>query len=215
MSIRDYFFAAVLVHVNRQQIATGPSYSDAELREKFDEALSLPVPPEISSEIIARLEREGFAEIVRTSIGRDYIKLSYPKIREVVLAQSERPETYIYHYNKIGHQLLIDSLDIYNSGGLEPPVEPKGDIEAPPNFSISEERRVHIVQELDTIQRSLDENLTDNAKKAQATALVGAVQKLAEAPEPPYEVMWSLLQRANAIAGIASLFVAIMALFVH
>jgi hypothetical protein len=54
-----------------------------------------------------------------------------------------------------------------------------------------------------------------NEERAQARAYVLAIQALAEAPEPPADLIWQLVQRANSIAGIASFFVALMALFVH
>ena len=71
-----------------------------------------------------------------------------------------------------------------------------------------------LVAGLKQAEQRLDRLSIGNVEKAQARAYIIATLALAEAPEPPADLMWELLQRANNIAGIASLLVAVIALFV-
>lgn len=80
-------------------------------------------------------------------------------------------------------------------------------------LTIEEGMRERILAEVAKTQTAVDRFDAGNIEKAQAKALLNAIQALAEAPEPPADLIWELLQRANNIAGIASLFIAIIALF--
>jgi hypothetical protein len=83
----------------------------------------------------------------------------------------------------------------------------------PPDFQFTEERLQRLVTLLDTAERDLDSYPIPNSQKAQARAYILAAKELAQAPEPPADLIWELIGRANSIAGIASLFVSIVALF--
>ena len=54
-----------------------------------------------------------------------------------------------------------------------------------------------------------------NEERAQARAYALAIHALADAPEPPADLIWQLVSRANSIAGIAALFISLFAVFAH
>jgi hypothetical protein len=64
-------------------------------------------------------------------------------------------------------------------------------------------------------EQALDQSRATNEERAQARAYIVAIQALADAPEPPADLIWHLVQRVNSIAGIASFFAALVALFAH
>ena len=51
-----------------------------------------------------------------------------------------------------------------------------------------------------------------NPQAAQAVSLISVAVTLAEAPDPPSDLVWAVLERASHIAGVAALLVAIFAL---
>lgn len=83
----------------------------------------------------------------------------------------------------------------------------------PRDFSLSERRRAEIIRQLDLVESALSLSGLSQENQAQARAYVIAVRVLLEAPEPQADLAWEIIGRANNIAGIASLFVAIIALF--
>jgi hypothetical protein len=83
----------------------------------------------------------------------------------------------------------------------------------PPSFQLTEERRAAIVRALDAAEESMPLAASSQHDKAQARAYIIAARALLEAPEPQPDLVWQLIQRANNIAGVASLFVALVALF--
>jgi hypothetical protein len=74
-------------------------------------------------------------------------------------------------------------------------------------------------ERLKTALRSVDDAVAkascSNEERAQARAYALAIHALADAPEPPADLIWTLIQRANSIAGIAALFISLVALFAH
>ena len=83
----------------------------------------------------------------------------------------------------------------------------------PTGFEIDAVRRDTLIAAISSAERQLDELGASNHEKAQARAYIVAIRALAEAPEPPADLIWELANRANSLAGIASLFVSIIALF--
>lgn len=83
----------------------------------------------------------------------------------------------------------------------------------PSDFVLGEERKSELSTLLDKAERDLDVIGIANSEKAMARAYIVAAKVLADAPEPPADIIWSLIGRANNISGIASLFVSIIALF--
>lgn len=97
--------------------------------------------------------------------------------------------------------------------------EPTGLIESkswtglPSAFELSEERRESLTKLLIDAELALDAAGVGNMEKSMARAYIIAAKTLAEAPDPPVDLIWELVNRASALAGIASLFVSILALF--
>lgn len=65
--------------------------------------------------------------------------------------------------------------------------------------------RIRIVE----AKAALDTQNFTNEQKAQAVSFLRAAEELIEAPEPPSDIIWELVERAGAIAGIAGLFLSI------
>ena len=53
-----------------------------------------------------------------------------------------------------------------------------------------------------------------NAQKSQAVGFLTAAKALAETPEPPVDLIWTILNRASAFAGIGSFFISLITLIV-
>jgi hypothetical protein len=83
----------------------------------------------------------------------------------------------------------------------------------PSNFELNEQKRAALVSMLDEAERALDSVGAGNSEKAMARAYIVAARALSDAPDPPADLIWEIIQRANSLAGIASLFVSIVALF--
>jgi hypothetical protein len=66
---------------------------------------------------------------------------------------------------------------------------------------------------LSTVDDAIEKATCSNEERAQARAYVLAIHALADAPEPPADLIWQLIERASSMAGIAALFVALLALF--
>jgi len=78
---------------------------------------------------------------------------------------------------------------------------------------LDSERLSALVALLKGVERDLDRANLGNTERAQALAYFSAIRALAEAPEPPVDLIWQLVERASQIAGVAALFVSIIALF--
>ena len=81
-------------------------------------------------------------------------------------------------------------------------------------FYLSRESREKLLSEADEIGRKLDDFGVTNSEKSQARAYIAAMKVLAEAPQPDDDLIWEIVSRANQLAGVASLFVSLVALFV-
>jgi hypothetical protein len=88
------------------------------------------------------------------------------------------------------------------------PTEP-----TPAKIALTEATRFELVKELRLVEQAIEAATLTNEEKAQARAFVIAARMLAESPDPPDDLIWELIQRASNLAGIASLFVSIIALF--
>jgi hypothetical protein len=83
----------------------------------------------------------------------------------------------------------------------------------PSNFVLSEGKRDRLTTALAVAESKLDELGASNTERAQARAYIVAAQALTSAPDPSPDLIWEILNRANALAGVASLFVSLLALF--
>ena len=85
---------------------------------------------------------------------------------------------------------------------------------APSITTLNSEAAVKLVRELDKAEAALLSLDLGQEAKAQVRAYIVSARTLAESPEPQADLIWELLNRANAMAGVASLFVSILALIV-
>jgi hypothetical protein len=83
----------------------------------------------------------------------------------------------------------------------------------PGDFVLNQGKQQELVSLLRAAESELDTLTIANSDKAQARAYILAARELSEAPDPPVDLIWEIIGRGNSIAGIASLFVAIIALF--
>ena len=81
------------------------------------------------------------------------------------------------------------------------------------DFEITQDKAVSIVRYLDELEIRLQALDISQEVRAQARAFVIASRTLAEAPQPPAEMIWQLLNRGAMLAGVAGLFVAVLGLF--
>jgi hypothetical protein len=86
-------------------------------------------------------------------------------------------------------------------------------LELPPSFRLSQAKQDELLNLLGEAELSLDTLKMPNAEKAMARAYLVAAKTLADAPEPPIDIIWELLNRANQISGIAALLISIFGLF--
>jgi len=118
-----------------------------------------------------------------------------------------------------GLQYVEDNLSPYDTSDEK--VEPTGGIDSstwtglPKTFVLTDEKRISIVRALDTVEHALPNSEATQHDQAQARAYVLAAKALLEAPHPEPELAWQLIGRANSLAGIASLFITIIALFLR
>lgn len=101
--------------------------------------------------------------------------------------------------------------------GMGPPVEPDSEgqtIDSATwtglrNIRISEANRERLKSAIGQSREILEIQLLSNEQKAQALAFLRAAEELADAPEPPSDLIWELINRAGAICGILGLFLTI------
>jgi len=83
----------------------------------------------------------------------------------------------------------------------------------PSQLELTQERLQRLISELARVEREIGDLPLSNSEKAQIRSMVLAAKILAESPDPPADLIWELIERANSLAGLASLFVALLALF--
>lgn len=84
----------------------------------------------------------------------------------------------------------------------------------PSTFVLTEQKRELLSKMLQDAESALDSVGASNQEKAMARAYIVAAKTLADAPEPPADLIWELINRANQISGVAALLVSIIGLFV-
>ncbi|MBW8743038.1 MAG: hypothetical protein JF628_01580 [Sphingomonas sp.] len=85
----------------------------------------------------------------------------------------------------------------------------------PSGFKLTADKQKALVRDLDRVEEQLQDFNVGQEIRAQARAYVIAARILAEAPDPQADLIWEMIGRANALSGVASLFVAIISLFVQ
>jgi hypothetical protein len=79
-----------------------------------------------------------------------------------------------------------------------------------PRFFESEIRKGKFVSLTNDTLEQIEASDLSNSSKAQARGYLIAARALSETPDPPVDLIWTILQRANSIAGIASFLVALI-----
>jgi len=83
----------------------------------------------------------------------------------------------------------------------------------PSNFVFNPDKHETLVRLLREAEGKLDGVGATNEEKAMARSYIVAARILSDAPDPPIDVIWELISRANHLSGIAALLVSIIALF--
>lgn len=78
---------------------------------------------------------------------------------------------------------------------------------------LSEAATTRLKAALANVDDAVSHSQASNEEKAQARAYVIAIQALADAPEPPADLIWEMITRANQLSGIASFFLSLIALY--
>lgn len=78
---------------------------------------------------------------------------------------------------------------------------------------LSPEATHTLLSALKVADDALSKSGATNEESAQARAYIMAIHALAEAPTPPADVIWNLVMRLGAIAGLAQLFASLIGLY--
>jgi hypothetical protein len=87
-------------------------------------------------------------------------------------------------------------------------------LRAGPNLEYfdSEVRRQSFTEAAERASMDVETSSLSNVEKAQAHGYLTAAKALSETPEPPVDLIWNILGRANNVAGIGSFFLALITL---
>jgi hypothetical protein len=80
------------------------------------------------------------------------------------------------------------------------------------DFFESEARKQSFSDAVSRAVADVEESSLSNSDKAQAHGYLTAARALSETPDPPVDLIWSILGRANNLAGIGSFFLALITL---
>jgi hypothetical protein len=75
------------------------------------------------------------------------------------------------------------------------------------------DKSLKLVVLLDEASVGLSKLSLSNSERSQIFAYLSSIRALAEAPDPPLDLVWTLVDRTNKLAGIAGLFISILSLF--
>jgi hypothetical protein len=106
--------------------------------------------------------------------------------------------------------LVLDPIDDQQHGVS---IDSSGWTGMPRKGMLSEEAVHRLRVALNLVDDAVSRTTATNEEKAQARAYIIALNALAEAPEPPAELIWKIISLAAAIAGIGSLFVGLIDLY--
>ncbi|MXO87112.1 hypothetical protein GRI38_13850 [Altererythrobacter aurantiacus] len=83
----------------------------------------------------------------------------------------------------------------------------------PSSLTLSKVEKERLLREVSAAEVQIDRLKLGNTDRSNAIAYLTAIRALAEAPEPPKDLIWKLIGRASDISGIASLFVSLAGVF--
>jgi hypothetical protein len=139
---------------------------------------------------------EGFSEAMDTLVFYKFV------------AMEVAPSGYLTHY-------YLPRMSIEYLAAAEPNVtiDSSNWTGLPSEFAFSPDKHATLVKLLEEAEDSLDGLGASNEEKAMARSYIVAARVLSDAPDPPIDLIWELISRANQLSGIAALFVSIIALF--
>jgi DNA-binding PadR family transcriptional regulator len=111
------------------------------------------------------------------------------------------------------YQITAEGIDAHNRSFATNSIDSTNWTGLPTNFVLTQELQAKLVADLDRAEQALQFASISQHERSQARAYIIAMRTLAEAPEPQADLIWEMLARLNQMAGIASLFVSIIALF--
>jgi hypothetical protein len=79
-------------------------------------------------------------------------------------------------------------------------------------FFASEPQKIRFIKEADDQLQAVEDADLTNSEKSQARGYLLAVKALADTPEPPADLIWTIINRAASIAGLAGFFLTLIAL---
>ncbi len=199
MNFQTFLHVFTAALYNETELSGKREFTVGEVLDKY----SLTWKPLWEENFIEEIERQGLAR-VDGHIGRarkQHISISANGINWVELNLGENVASYL-EQNGAHYQ---------DSDGA--PIDSAAWTGLPSTFVLAEEKRETLVSMLREAESSLDQLGAGNSEKAMARAYIVAARTLADAPDPPVDLIWEIIGRANSLAGIASLLVSIIALF--
>jgi DNA-binding PadR family transcriptional regulator len=110
------------------------------------------------------------------------------------------------------YQISAKGIDWVNAGHSTPSIDSSRWTGRRSKTRLSGRQVDQLIEELGRVEERLTDLPITNSEKSQARAYLIAARLLAEAPDPPGELIWELIKRASEIATIAALFVAVFAI---
>ena len=80
------------------------------------------------------------------------------------------------------------------------------------HFFESEPQKTKFISETDDQLQAVENADLSNSEKSQARGYLIAAKALAETPDPPADLIWTIINRAASVAGIAGFFLTLIAL---
>ncbi|RXR27668.1 hypothetical protein [Sphingobium fluviale] len=117
---------------------------------------------------------------------------------------------YVYESAGFSDDLVIDTAPTSNNGSSFDSSMWTGVTKV---GVLTEESAGRLKTALIIVEDAVMQSGATNQEKAQARAYILALHALADAPEPPAELIWKIVQVVSAITGIGSFFVSLMTLY--
>ncbi|NML05098.1 hypothetical protein [Sphingomonas sp. G-3-2-10] len=205
MKLSTFVKVFVAALYNETRLRGTPRFRVGEILDRY----SLTLEPVWRNQVLDDNELKYYVDITR--------HIGPPQDQRVALT----PDGFRWVEDEIGEN-VAQFLEQHGAGYRDPSterptpptsVDSRGWTGLPSEFELNEEKKASLISLLNDAERTLDSLGAGNSDKAMARAYIVAVRALADTPDPPVDLIWEIIGRANSIAGIASLFVSIIALF--
>tara|TARA_B100000678_G_C18093239_1_gene455665 strand:+ start:147 stop:866 length:720 start_codon:yes stop_codon:yes gene_type:complete len=176
---------------------------------------------DIVRSLLVHLLDSGAIGVKETALSGRYFKFELDKFQAFRSEYLEADPFYL-EGKEVGERYFPDAFDaieraVTTGAALQANLSTdrtEQQVSSRPNaeFFQAESRKAEFIAATNTSLEKVDDAKLSNSEKAQARGFLMAAKALAETPEPPVDLIWTILQRANSIAGIASFFVSLLAL---